>query len=128
MQGKARDIGPYSKPHVLAKLDRRTREARHLESVRADLTAHLGGNPSATQRRLIERAAWLSLRVAMLDAAMAESGVMTDHDSRTYLAWSNSLSRVLAHLGLKGSEPKMPTLEEQMEAARLERERQGAAA
>ena len=126
MQGKARDIGLYSKPHVLAKLDRRTREARHLESVRAELTAHLGGNPSATQRQLIERAAWLSLRVAMLDAAMAETGTMTEHDSRTYLAWSNSLARALAHLGLKGAPPQTPTLAETMAAKAAAK--QGAAA
>ena len=110
MHAKVRDIGPYSRPHMLAKLDRRTREARHLESVRSDLTAHLGGTPSATQRQLIERAAWLSLRVAMLDATMATTGAMTEHDSRTYLAWSNSLARTLAVLGLKGQVAAVPDL------------------
>ena len=94
-------VGPYSRPGPLAKVDGRSREGRFLKSVCAELTEHLGGSPSATQRALIERAAWLSLRVAQLDAKMARTDGFTDHDSRTYLAWTNSLTRCLRELGLK---------------------------
>ena|ERR1041384_4763715 len=93
-------ICPYSRPGALAKVDGRSREGRFLKCVRADLIEHLGGSPSAIERALVERAAWLSLRVAQLDAKMASDG-FTEHDSRSYLAWSNSLARCLRELGLK---------------------------
>jgi hypothetical protein len=102
---KVRRLGPYSKPAVLAKLDQRTREARILHDTREALTEHIGGNPSATERALIDRAAWLTLRVAQLDAKMAAGNTFTDHDHRHYLAWSNSLRLILRDLGLKGTVP-----------------------
>ena len=68
---------------------------------------HLGGKPSATQRMLIERAATLALHVEMLDRKVNEGGLMTELDSRTYLAWSNSLTRTLRELGLQGA-PSRP--------------------
>lgn len=97
-------------------MDKRTREARLLAEVRADLTAHLGGNPSATQRRMIERAAWLSLHVAQIDAKAAEGG-LTPHDHRTYLAWSNTLTKLLRHLGMKGAAAKPKSLSEHIAGA-----------
>lgn len=103
MEEKVRRLGPYSKPAVLAKLDQRTREARILHDTREALTEHIGENPSATARALIDRAAWLSLRVAQMDAKMAAGNAFTDHDHRHYLAWSNSLRLILRDLGLKGT-------------------------
>lgn len=99
-----RRVGPYSRPQALQRLDGRTREARLLRQVRKELTEHVGGKPSATQRALIDRAAWLSLRVAQLDGKTAEGGQMTEHDARTYLAWSNTLTRTLRQLGTKSAE------------------------
>jgi hypothetical protein len=81
----------------LAKLDQRTKEAALMRQTRAALTAHVG-EPSAVQTALIERATWLTLRVAQLDAKMAGGAAFTEHDSRTYLAWSNSLGRTLREL------------------------------
>ena len=93
-------IGPYSRPDRLAKLDRRTRESRLMQSVVRDLTKHVGGKPSATQSALIERAAMLTLHLALMDARLAERGDgPSERDSRQYLAWSNSLSRLLRDLG-----------------------------
>ena len=100
---KARSIAPYSRPAALAKLDGRTKEARLVRETRADLTAHVGGNPSATQRALIERAVQLSLRIAAMDRKFGQAGTMTEHDSRTYLAWSACLSRAMRDLGLKSA-------------------------
>lgn len=111
-------IGPYSRPTALAKLDGRTREARLMRQVRAELTAHVGGNPSATQRQLIERCAWLSLHVAQLDARTAEGRALTDHDSRQYLAWSNTLTRTLRQLGLEGRKQRPPTLQDLIAGSR----------
>jgi hypothetical protein len=115
---KVRSIGPYSRPHVLGKLDRRTKEARLLRETIAALTAHVGGRPSATQAALIRRCAWLTLRVALLDEKMLQAGEMGERDSKTYLAWSNSLARTLRDLGLKGVAERPPTLAEVIAAGR----------
>lgn len=116
MDGKARDVRPYSRTHTLAKLDRRTRESALLSRTRSELTAHVGGKPSATQAALIERAAWLTLHVALLDAKIVDASGPTDHDSRTYLAWSNSLTRTLAALGLQAVTAKPKTMSELLQA------------
>lgn len=84
-------------------MDGRTWEAKLLQEVRRDLTEHCGDKPSATQRALIDRAVWLTLYVARIDRRSAEGGGMTEHDSRTYLAWSNGLARTLAKIGLKSA-------------------------
>ncbi len=103
-----RQLGPHSRPNVLAKLDGRRREARLMQSVRDELTQHVGGKPTAPQRALIERAAWLSLHCALMDAKLLEGeGPLSERDSREYLAWSNSLTRCLRSLGM-GEAPAKP--------------------
>jgi hypothetical protein len=76
-----------------------------MRDTRAALTAHVGGNPSVTQRLLIDRAVQLTIRVATMDRKFAETEVQTEHDSRTYLAWTGSLSRILRDLGLQAVHP-----------------------
>lgn len=93
-------LGPYSRAPALSTIDMRSKEGRVLRNVRGELTAHVG-SPSATQRILIERAAVLSLQIAMLDAKHANGG-LTPHDQREYLAWTNALTRLMRHLGQKG--------------------------
>jgi hypothetical protein len=123
---KARAVGPYSRPCVLAKLDQRTKEARLLRETRDALVEHIGGQPSAVQGALIERSVWLSLGVAQLDAKMANGAAFTQHDHNSYIAWSNALSRTLGLLGLQPTAAKPPTLAEQLAADT--RRRQEAAA
>jgi hypothetical protein len=103
-------LGPYSRNATLTKLDGRTKEARLVQSLRAELAAHVGGKPSATQHALIEQAAQLRLRLAVMDRKYAEGGTLTDHDSRVYLAWSNSLSRLMRQLGTKAAPKPAPSL------------------
>jgi hypothetical protein len=105
-------LGPHSRPHMLAKLDRRTRESRMLVAVRAELTAHVGGRPSAVQRALIERAARLSLYIEAMDRDSMESGTMTERNSRQYLAWSNSLRLALRELGVRAAVAPPPSLKD----------------
>lgn len=77
-----------------------------MRDVRAQLTEHVGGSPSVTQAMLIEQAAQLALRIAAMDAKhAAAAGEMSLHDARTYLAWANGYTRILARLGLKGDQP-----------------------
>src|SRR5689334_10768935 len=103
MTAKAHKVGPHSRPTALAKLDQRTREAALMRRVRKELTAHVGGSPSAVQRQLIERAAMLTLHVAMFDRRAIEDGGLSDRDRREYLAYSNALERALRHLGIKAA-------------------------
>ena len=93
-------------------MDGRTREARIMRGVRAELVAHVGGKPSATQTALINRAAWLQLHMALLDERTTTGKPMTEHDSRTYLAWTNTFTRLMRQLGLKGAAQRQPTLQE----------------
>jgi hypothetical protein len=101
-------IGPYSKEGVLARIDKRSREALFLRRVTEELSEHVGGRPSAAQRALIERAAMLSLRLAMLDERVI-TGEMTTNVAGEYLAWSNSLTRTMVALGLEPAR-SVPTL------------------
>ena len=105
-------IGPYSRPPALAKMDGRTREARLMRDTRKALFQHVGGKPSATQALVIDRIVNLTLRVATMDRKFAEAGTMTEHDTGTYLAWSAALSRLTRQLGLAGTPPKARTLAE----------------
>ena len=104
-------IRPAYRPVALAKLDQRTKEARLMRETRAALVAHVGGKPSAVQSAMIERACQLTLRIVAMDRKFAETGAQTDHDSRTYLAWSNSLTRTLAQLGVeRATTAREPTI------------------
>jgi len=105
-----RRLRPYSAPDALARLDHRTKQARVARETRSDLIEHVGGQPSVTQRLMIEQLVQLRLRLAAMDQKFAEGG-MTDVDSRTYLAWANSYSRMLRLLGLQGAPQRSgPTL------------------
>jgi len=100
----------------MEKRDGRTREARMLRAIRAELAAHVGGHPSPTQAALIEAGAQLQLRIAMMDRKVAEGG-MNDHDSRTYLAWVGALGRLMQRLdNLKGRQDRPMTAAEAMRA------------
>lgn len=107
-------LAPYSRPLALSKVDGRTAEGQLLAATRAELIAHVGGSPSATQWALIEQAAQLRLRIAVMDRAFAKAGSLTDHDTRTYLAWANAYSRHLRAIGLKPTPPPAPSLHEIM--------------
>lgn len=104
-------------------LDGRCREAQLVRRVRAELTEHVGSNPTATQRALIERAAILTLYCAQFDARALSEGGLSDHAAREYLAYSNSLSRTLTKLdGMRGAADRGLSLAAMMDEARRERE------
>jgi hypothetical protein len=87
-------------------VDGRSREGRFLAACRAELTAHVGGNPSATQRITIDRCAWLRLHLMLLDEKLAGGTMLTEHDRRSYNAFSNSLVRAMRELGAKPAAAK----------------------
>lgn len=107
---RPRAPGPYAGVARLSAIDLRTRYGRILRATRTELGKHVGANPSFPQKMLVERAAQLTLRLALMDDKHADGRGMTDHDSRTYLAWTATLTRTLRALGLKGAEAGPRTL------------------
>ncbi len=89
------------------RLDGRTAIARQVDSPRATLLAELGPQPTRRQEALVAQVAELKIRLLAMDRAFLRTGEMTVHDSRVYLAWSNSYVRALRLLGIE-TEPLPP--------------------
>lgn len=101
-----RQMHPGCRLTADGKVDGRTKEAALMRRVRAGLIAHVGGRPSASQSVLIDRAVSLSLQLARLDIDLA-AGMPIDQER--FLAWSNSLSRIMTRLG-PAKKPPVPSL------------------
>ena len=99
---------------TLARMDGRTKTARLIRDLRAELTQHVGGRPSATQRILIERIAMLATHLARMDAEALDAGGMSDHARKQYLAWDGSLRRAAAALGLQGIAQRVVPITEEL--------------
>jgi hypothetical protein len=110
-------LGPYSNHAALSKLDGRTKEARLANSLRRELTAHVGGNPSIAQRLLIDQAAKIQLRIAMMDREGTDTG-MSERRQVEYLAWCGNLTRLLRDLGLEAASERPPTPQEALASFR----------
>lgn len=99
--------------HKAVAIDSRRWQVRYLTRVRRELAQHCGPHPTIPQRALIERAAQLSLQVRIMDRQAAGKAGMSEHASRQYLAWSNSLQRCLALIGNeKPAKAKQPSIAE----------------
>jgi hypothetical protein len=101
-------LGPYSRAidrgAVGSLLDARSREGRFLRRYEKNLYDHVGGNPTIVERALISRASRVALHLELMDErSLAEGTVLGLHDHQHYVAWSNSLARILGRLGLKGA-------------------------
>jgi hypothetical protein len=120
--------GAYAKEIVLARPDGRTKEARLLHQMRAALFQHLGGEGklSPPQRILVERAAMLQLRCAVLDAKILDAS-FSEFDAKTFLAFSNSLTRTMSALGLAPAATKPMSLAEHNAALAAREAREQAA-
>jgi hypothetical protein len=116
------DFRPY-KPRTFNGQSRQ----RFFRHYRKAYYQQVGGSPTPGQCDLIERIIRLKWDLAKLDARQ-DSEDLSDHAARNKYAWENRLRLDLRDLGLQRVPPKAPTLEEQMAAAKAERERQGAAA
>jgi hypothetical protein len=95
----------HSRHIALGDIDGRLRAARLMRQVIRELTEHCGGRPSAVQRKIIQRAAVLHLRLALLDAETGPDGQMSEKTAREYLCWNNAYVRTLNSLGLKAVAP-----------------------
>jgi hypothetical protein len=96
-----RTTGPYSREAAIARPRAQTKEARFCNHVRDELTAQVGGTPSATQKYLIERIVMVLLRIELMDNVALRNSTLTESQARDYLAWNNTVSRMLRALGTK---------------------------
>ena len=89
----------------------RTAEGRRLREFRQGLIDHLGGRPSAVQMTLIDRATVLMHHLAHLDRRAEIEGGLSEHATRVFLAWQNTLTRTLQAIGLRpAAAPAGPSL------------------
>lgn len=99
----------------LAKLDGRTREARFIATLRADLVRHVGGSPSITEAELIDMAVDIAFEIEAMKRRRAErDATLSLHDHRTFLAYQNTFRRTLAQLGMKAAERPALSLAERL--------------
>jgi hypothetical protein len=91
-----------------AGIDGRSSDAVFLRTVRAELLAHIGREPSVPERLLVEQAAQIRLRIAKTDALYARQPEITQHAGREYLALANALAKILGQLGMRPGQPPPP--------------------
>ena len=85
----------------------------------ADLTAQVGGRPTAAQALLIHAAAVVVLRIrCALDKYGAGKGEIESLD-RHFVSLQNSLRLNLVTLGLEAAKDRPPSLEQYLEARRV---------
>ena len=89
--------------HVLADVDHRSAAMRRLRDLIQLHTTDLGGDDliSEAERRLIRRAAMLTLQLELLDQKFATDGEAGRADLELYQRVSNTLRRLLEALGLQ---------------------------
>lgn len=97
-------LGPYSRSlrrgAIGSSLDGRSTMGRFVRDLEKQLIDHVGGNPSITQRLLIERMIKVRIQLDLLDEKLA-SGEWTPHDSRTYGGLLNAYRLTAREIGMK---------------------------
>lgn len=105
---KRKRLGPYSpaidRGALGIAIDGRSREGQFILTYQRLLFAHIGGEPSITQKLLIARVARIALHLELLDENLFKRGKgLTQHDFQHYCAWSNALARMA--ISLPGCDP-----------------------
>ncbi|MEA1649206.1 hypothetical protein UAJ10_09265 [Nitrospirillum sp. BR 11164] len=104
-------VGYRSSTARLTAQDGRSRNARFLRDIRAELTAHVG-TPTAPQRMLIDLIAATALRLLLLSEKIGTDAAPCETDHRYWTVYANSLARSLDKLGLHATPGKAPTLKD----------------
>src|SRR6476661_1124432 len=79
-------------------LDRRGLAGRHVAEVRAKLVDFVGGNPTETEREIINRLSMLSLQIAQMDRIIADGGKFGEDDPAHYVAFTRAYCEILKML------------------------------
>jgi hypothetical protein len=111
-------LGPYSRVHTLRVIDGRRAEAKLMKAVRDELTQHIGGTATISQRMLIDRAATLSLRLRLLDRLTLSDAGLSEKNAREAVCWENALRRTLTTLGMKAAAQPPPSLQDYLASKR----------
>jgi hypothetical protein len=109
---RASGVGPLSKDRRIidASLDRRSKVGRLFRTTVADLTAHIGGDPTPAQSLLIQSAALKAARLYLLSEKLLDGGDLSEGSDHHALAWLNSMRIDLTTLGLKRQIKDGPSL------------------
>ena len=86
-------------------LDKRTKPAREIESIRGALVSDKGEDPTTGELLLIERASYKAWRLRQLETLMLQAnGDVPERWARDYLRWARELRSDLMALGLQRRE------------------------
>jgi hypothetical protein len=108
--------GMFSRRMALHRLDNRTIEVRVLNRTVAELTAHVGGEPTPAQKLIIDASAILVMRLqCILGRYLAKEGDIETLD-RYLVALQNALRLNMQSLGLEKPERAVPSLKEHLTA------------
>jgi len=111
---RTRQVGPYSRPSALAKLDGRTAAGRFVKAIQTELAEHVGA-PNAAQSLLIKLASFKALRIALMADQVLTAEAIHERDDRQIISWCNSLRLDLQVLGIEGRGDAPPVLEAYLE-------------
>jgi hypothetical protein len=110
-------LGVRSRWQSFKVIDARTYEGKVIGSIKAALTAHLGGKPSAAEAIIIELVAFNALRTVMLHNIMAKDMEQSPTLLDDYiLKFTGSVTSGLKDLGLKSPMKELPSLGAYLEA------------
>ena len=122
--GPARPTYLYSRPLVtpaqgrrrgrrgIVYVDGRSKEGRLLRHIRKGILEHLtanGAEPTLVQYSLAERAAWIELKLALLDEKQI-AGTFSEFDSKNYYAAVGALRRLYREIGITKPAPGFAAL------------------
>jgi hypothetical protein len=117
MVRKSRASPPYSRTLCkrLDHLDHRTAEGKFIRALEQELSRHLGGNLSITQKLLVTRLAKVSLRIELLDAKIANSDG-SEFDIKVLGGLSSQFRLMIAQLGMEAAPSAPLSLSEALRA------------
>ena len=112
-----RKNGPYSRRlkrgAISDAFDGRSTEGRYIRDLEKQLTEHIGGNPTITQKLLIQRIIELRMRLDAFDYKLKnEPEKWTGHDDRTYGGCQNAFRLALKDLGHQPYKPEIKSGED----------------
>jgi hypothetical protein len=89
--------------------DGRSRQAKFLRRLKAELLAHLGAQPSLIQQQLVDLAVADRFQMLLFEQRFAAAGRLTPHERREESAVRTRFERTLLRLGLKAAAAPAPT-------------------
>src|SRR5687767_4349609 len=97
---RAARVGPWHARKALAYLDARTQEGAFAASLRAELLADQGPDPSTGRRLLVDLVTFSALMVSRLSQPMAKGAELSAEIREELRAWQRELRDSLRALGI----------------------------